>query len=110
MRSACPARCTSTSITRGSIRISSSPRVSRFLDGTAVQSPTLNSLRMTFLYTFQCGTIASRILKMVTALLVAFVVGATNVQTPASLGGTAWQLVKFQGGDDKTLTPDDKSK
>ena len=26
------------------------------------------------------------------------------------LGGTAWQLVRFQGGDDKTLTPDDKSK
>ena len=28
----------------------------------------------------------------------------------AGLGGTAWQLVRFQGGDDKTLTPDDKSK
>ena len=26
------------------------------------------------------------------------------------LGGTAWQLVRFQGGDDKTLTPDDKAK
>ena len=26
------------------------------------------------------------------------------------LGGTAWQLVKFQGSDDKTLTPDDESK
>lgn len=27
-----------------------------------------------------------------------------------SLAGTAWQLVKFQGSDDKTLTPDDRSK
>ena len=27
-----------------------------------------------------------------------------------SLGGTSWQLVKFQGSDDKTLTPDDKAK
>ena len=26
------------------------------------------------------------------------------------LGGTSWQLVKFQSGDDKTLTPDDKAK
>ncbi len=28
----------------------------------------------------------------------------------AELGGTSWQLVKFQGSDDKTLTPDDKAK
>jgi heat shock protein HslJ len=27
-----------------------------------------------------------------------------------NLGGTSWQLVKFQGSDDKTLTPDDKAK
>ena len=27
-----------------------------------------------------------------------------------NLGGTSWQLVKFQGSDDKTLTPDDKTK
>ncbi|HEY8249576.1 MAG TPA: META domain-containing protein [Burkholderiales bacterium] len=27
-----------------------------------------------------------------------------------SLGGTSWQLVKFQGGDDTVLRPDDKSK
>jgi len=26
------------------------------------------------------------------------------------LGGTSWQLVKFQGGDDMVLQPDDKSK
>jgi putative lipoprotein len=31
---------------------------------------------------------------------------------PAAFGlvGTSWQLVQFQGGDEKTLTPDDKSK
>jgi putative lipoprotein len=28
----------------------------------------------------------------------------------SELGGTSWQLVQFQGGDDKTLTPDDKTK
>lgn len=28
----------------------------------------------------------------------------------ATLGGTSWQLVKFQSGDDKTLVPDDKAK
>lgn len=27
-----------------------------------------------------------------------------------SLGGTAWQLVKFQGSDDTILTPDDETK
>ena len=27
-----------------------------------------------------------------------------------SLGGTSWQLVKFQGGDDTVLMPDDKAK
>lgn len=32
------------------------------------------------------------------------------VQTNSDLGGTSWQLVKFQGGDDTTLLPDDKSK
>jgi len=30
--------------------------------------------------------------------------------TPATLGGTSWQLVKFQGGDGTALVPDDKSK
>lgn len=32
---------------------------------------------------------------------------STNI---GNLGGTSWQLVKFQGSDDRTLTPDDKSK
>jgi para-nitrobenzyl esterase len=30
--------------------------------------------------------------------------------TAANLAGTSWQLVKFQGGDDTILMPDDKSK
>jgi para-nitrobenzyl esterase len=29
---------------------------------------------------------------------------------PASLGGTEWRLVRFQGGDDRILTPDDRTK
>jgi heat shock protein HslJ len=43
-------------------------------------------------------------------------VAAFTGRTPSSpstspkLDGTVWQLVKFQGGDDKTLTPDDGSK
>ena len=28
----------------------------------------------------------------------------------AALGGTSWQLVRFQGGDGAVLTPDDRSK
>jgi heat shock protein HslJ len=30
--------------------------------------------------------------------------------TPSALQGTSWQLVKFQGGDGTTLTPDDRAK
>ena len=30
--------------------------------------------------------------------------------SPPGLGGTAWQLVQFQGGDGTTLTPDDRTK
>lgn len=35
---------------------------------------------------------------------------ARMVPTPESLAGTSWQLVRFQGGDDKVLTPDDRAK
>ena len=34
----------------------------------------------------------------------------TSQNAAAELGGTSWQLVKFQGGDDTTLAPDDKAK
>ncbi len=41
--------------------------------------------------------------------------GLAEAQKPSaevspSLDGTSWQFVKFQGGDDTTLTPDDKAK
>ena len=56
----------------------------------------------------------------VVTLAVALAIGcAPAVQTPPQgaaaaapkgLGGTSWQLVQFQGGDDTILKPDDKSK
>jgi para-nitrobenzyl esterase len=30
--------------------------------------------------------------------------------TSESLSGTSWQLVRFQGGDDKVITPDERAK
>jgi para-nitrobenzyl esterase len=40
--------------------------------------------------------------------------GAAVAPPPTSaqpgLGGTVWQLVRFQGGDDTVLTPDDRTK
>jgi putative lipoprotein len=35
---------------------------------------------------------------------------AVSPAAPAGLGGTSWRLVRFQGGDGLTLTPDDKDK
>jgi para-nitrobenzyl esterase len=35
---------------------------------------------------------------------------ATPQNAVAGLGGTSWQLVRFQGSDDKVLTPDDREK
>ncbi|MGH9145711.1 MAG: META domain-containing protein [Vicinamibacterales bacterium] len=35
---------------------------------------------------------------------------ASPPSTTPGLEGTSWQLVKFQGSDDTTLTPDDRSK
>jgi len=45
------------------------------------------------------------------ALLLLAACHVTSLPPPsaASLGGTSWQLVKFQGSDDSTLTPDDKA-
>jgi hypothetical protein len=31
-------------------------------------------------------------------------------QSAQPLGGTSWRLVKFQGSDETTLTPDDRAK
>ena len=50
---------------------------------------------------------------LLAALLLAFACSAraqTSPESAAELRGTSWQLVKFQGSDDKTLTPDDKAK
>jgi heat shock protein HslJ/membrane-bound inhibitor of C-type lysozyme len=49
------------------------------------------------------------------AALASIAITLTAAQTPSQnaardLGGATWQLVKFQGGDDKVLTPDDKTK
>jgi para-nitrobenzyl esterase len=47
-------------------------------------------------------------------LLVGFACSTRTETSPqdaaAGLGGTSWQLVKFQSSDDKTLTPDDRAK
>lgn len=40
----------------------------------------------------------------------ALVAGCAGPAQQAGLGGTSWQLVKFRGGDDTLLRPDDKSK
>jgi putative lipoprotein len=49
------------------------------------------------------------------ALLVLGFVGTDRAQAlpqnaVSDLGGTSWQLVKFEGSDDKTLTPDDSTR
>jgi heat shock protein HslJ len=49
------------------------------------------------------------------AVLLSGLVPSGGAQTPphngaGDLGGTFWQLVKFEGSDDTTLTPDDKTK
>ena len=54
------------------------------------------------------------VLTLTGSLLLLAACGApTQISPPSAalqLGGTSWQLVKFQGGDGKTLTPDDKAK
>jgi para-nitrobenzyl esterase len=42
-------------------------------------------------------------------LLVAAIAGCAHTPQPQLVGPT-WQLVRFQGGDDKVLTPDDRAK
>lgn len=44
------------------------------------------------------------------ALLLMAAAGTAAQEAASGLEGTAWQLVQFQGGDDRTLTPDDRSK
>jgi para-nitrobenzyl esterase len=49
----------------------------------------------------------SRELGLATVLLL--VACASAPQGPPPLSGTSWQLVKFQGGDGKILTPDNQA-
>ena len=44
------------------------------------------------------------------AVLLVTLLGCAQVAPPQTLGGTSWQLVKFQGGDGAVATPDVKSK
>lgn len=49
------------------------------------------------------------------AVILCMTANADHAQTPSptatsDLGGTTWQLVKFQGSDDTTLVPDERSK
>ena len=44
-------------------------------------------------------------------MLIAITVAAQTVPSaPPRLDGTSWQLVQFQGGDGRILTPDDRAK
>jgi para-nitrobenzyl esterase len=51
---------------------------------------------------------------LLAALLLAIACSVRTPTTPqngaAGLGGTSWQLVRFQGSDDRVLTPDDSAK
>ena len=52
----------------------------------------------------------SRRLEAALLLLLAGCVQMPAQPAPDGLAGTSWQLVKFQGGDDTVLMPDDKTK
>jgi para-nitrobenzyl esterase len=43
------------------------------------------------------------------ALLLVTLLGCAQVPAPQTLGGTSWQLVKFQGGDGAVATPEVRS-
>lgn len=47
---------------------------------------------------------------LITCLVSVGTVTAFQAGNESTLAGTSWQLVRFQGGDDAILTPDDRSK
>lgn len=54
-----------------------------------------------------------RLLAMTHVVMLSSIYGMAQSQSSpkaASLAGTSWQLVKFQSSDDKTITPDDRTK
>lgn len=51
--------------------------------------------------------------RSIKAALICFLAGCHSLggkESTGNLAGTSWQLVRFQGGDERTLTPDDRSK
>ncbi len=60
-----------------------------------------NAFRMTFAL---AGVV------VVATCLTSVVVQAQKSSGSSALSGTSWQLVKFQGPDERTFSPDDKSK
>jgi para-nitrobenzyl esterase len=47
---------------------------------------------------------------LATSLALLLVFACAQLPPKEGLGGTSWQLVRFKGGDDTILIPDDKSK
>ena len=55
-------------------------------------------------------TNAIRMMLVLVSVAVISVSGGQKSKSGDPLSGTSWQLVKFQGSDDTTFAPDDKSK
>lgn len=78
-------------------------------DATGLEGAFRDALQKTARMTIAGDRLA--LLDAAGALLVRF--AARDESSPsarAELAGTSWQLVRFQGGDDTTLTPDDRAK
>jgi heat shock protein HslJ len=57
------------------------------------------------------NSIKSNTMRVILALAcIATTLAFANGQKSSPLSGTTWQLVKFQGPDERVFTPDDKSK
>lgn len=55
--------------------------------------------------------VLSKTLLLATAVLLTWGCAQTSrLDSPVGLAGTSWQFVKFRGGDDKVLVPDDRAK
>lgn len=55
-------------------------------------------------------TLARTLLLVAIPAALPFTHGQTSTNRITDISGTSWQLVKFQGGDDTVLMPDDRSK
>lgn len=51
-----------------------------------------------------------RLMIALLAVAITSTITSSSAQNSGELNGTSWQLVKFQGGDESTFVPDDKSK